>query len=75
MIVEFHGMKCRYGTYRLCGENRPVLTLLNNSDWQKSLQYGFSDPQNGLWYHFLTEEEMRELFDITEEEIKELFPK
>ena len=54
MIVEFHGMKCRCTN----GEDKNILTLLNAKDWEKSLQYDFTEPQYGLWCHFLTEEEM-----------------
>ena len=25
MIVDFHGMKCRYVTYRVMGETKPIL--------------------------------------------------
>lgn len=63
MIIEFHGMMCRYGTYRTCGEDRPILTLLNKEDWKKSLQYNFTEPQYGVWCHFLTEEENEALFN------------
>lgn len=58
MIVEFHGMKCRCSTYRTNGEDKNILTLLNAKDWEKSLQYDFTEPQYGLWCHFLTEEEI-----------------
>ena len=62
MIVEFHGMKCRCRTYRTNGADKNILTLLNAKDWEKSLQYDFTEPQYGLWCHFLTEEEMKSLF-------------
>ena len=61
MFIEFHGMKCRYGTYRVLGEDKPILTLVNSSDWIKSLKYDFTEPQNGLWCHFLTDNEMKDL--------------
>lgn len=48
MIVEFHGMKCRCSTYRTNGEDKNILTLLNAKDWEKSLQYDFTEPQYGL---------------------------
>ena len=45
MIVDFHGMKCRYGTYRVMGETKPILTLVDEAvDWKKSLQYDFTEP-------------------------------
>lgn len=60
MIVDFHGMKCRYGTYRVMGETKPILTLVDEAlDWKKSLQYDFIEPQNGFWCHFLTEDEIK----------------
>lgn len=61
MIIDFHGMKCRYGTYRVMGkEAKPILTLVNEAlDWKKSLQYDFTEPQNGFWCHFLTEDEIK----------------
>lgn len=60
MIVDFHGMKCRYGTYRVMGETKPILTLVDEAlDWKKSLQYDFTEPQNGFWCHFLTEDEIK----------------
>ena len=62
MIVEFHGMKCRYGLYRVCGENKPILTLVNAEDLEKALQYEFTEPRYGFWCHFLTDEEMSILF-------------
>ena len=68
MIVDFHGMKCRYSTYRTNGEDKNILTLVNAKDWEKSLQYDFTEPQNGLWCHFLTEEEMHSLFSEQNEE-------
>ena len=43
MIVNFHGMQCRYGTYRTQGIDKPILTLINSADWEKSLQYDFTD--------------------------------
>ena len=58
MIVEFHGMKCRCSTYRTNGEDKNILTLLNAKDWEKSLQYDFTETQYGLWCHFLKEQEM-----------------
>lgn len=57
MIIDFHGMHCRYGTYRVMGEDKPILTLINPKDWEKSLQYDFTEPQAGLWCHFLTDAE------------------
>lgn len=63
MIIDFHGMKCRYGTYRSCGENMPILTLVDSSDWEKSLEFDFTEPQNGLWCHFLTDEEIEEFIE------------
>lgn len=39
------------------GEDKPILTLINPKDWEKSLQYDFTEPQAGLWCHFLTETE------------------
>ena len=32
MIVNFHGMQCRYGTYRTQGIDKPILTLINSAD-------------------------------------------
>ncbi len=58
MVIEYHGMKCRYGTYRVMGEDKPILTLVNSSDWEKSLKYDFTEPQNGFWCHFLTDDEI-----------------
>lgn len=57
MIIDYHGMKCRYGTYA----NNPMLTLVDPADWGKSHQYDFYEPHFGLWCHFLTKEEMKEL--------------
>ena len=60
MIIDFHGMKCRFGTYRVMGEAKPILTLVDEAlDWKKSLQYDFTEPQNGFWCHFLTEDEIK----------------
>ena len=60
MIVDFHGMKCRYGTYRVMGETKPILTLVDEAlDWKKSLQYDFTELQNGFRCHFLTEDEIK----------------
>lgn len=63
MIVDFHGIQCRLTTYRTNGENKEILTLVNNSDWKKSLEYDFVEPQNGLWCHFLTDDEIREIHE------------
>lgn len=65
MIVNFHGMLCRYGIYRLMGENKPVLTLVDDNDWNKSLQYDFTEPQCGFWCHFLTDKELLHLMGET----------
>lgn len=63
MIIDFHGIKCRYGTYRVMGENKPILTPVGEvSDWKKLVQYDFTEPTNGLWCHFLTDEEINVLF-------------
>lgn len=61
MIIYFHGMSCRYGTYRVMGEDKPILTLVDDRDWEKSLQYDFTEPQSGLWCHFLTDAELEEI--------------
>lgn len=34
MIIYFHGMLCRYGTYRVMGEDKPILTLVDQRDWE-----------------------------------------
>lgn len=39
------------------GEDKPILTLVDQRDWEKSLQYDFTEPQSGLWCHFLTDAE------------------
>lgn len=44
MLVNFHGMLCQYGTYRLMGEYKPILTLIDPNDWLQSLQYEFTEP-------------------------------
>lgn len=72
MIIDFHGMKCRYGTYRVMGEAKPILTLVDEAlDWKKSLQYDFTEPQNGFWCHFLTEDEIKNFLpkEMTEEKL------
>ncbi len=61
MIVDFHGIECRLTTYRANGENKKILTIVNNNDWKKSLEYDFVEPQNGLWCHFLTNDEICEI--------------
>lgn len=63
LIVDFHGIKCRYSMYRVMGENKPVLTPVGEvSDWKKLVEYDFEEPTNGLWCHFLTDEEIDTLF-------------
>lgn len=61
MLVNFHGMLCQYGTYRLMDENKPILTLIDPNDWLQSLQYEFTEPQYGLWCHFLTDKELEQI--------------
>ena len=65
MIVEFHGLKCRYGTLRIAGENKPVLTLVNQSDWEKSLKYDFTELIRGLWCHVMTEQEVETIEELS----------
>lgn len=62
MIVDFHGIKCRFGRYRVNGEDKPVLTPVSSVPGEQLIQYGFEDPTNGLWCHFLTDDEMKKLF-------------
>ncbi len=62
MIIDFHGMLCKYGIYRVIGENKPILTLVNDKDFGKSLQYDFVEPQYGFWCHFLTDEELEKIY-------------
>lgn len=61
MMIYFHGMLCRYGTYRVMGEDKPILTLVDQKDWERSLQFDFTEPQSGLWCHFLTDAELEEV--------------
>lgn len=50
-----------YGTYRVMGADKPILTLVDSKDWEKSLQYDFTEPQSGLWCHFLTDAELEQI--------------
>jgi hypothetical protein len=43
------------------GENKPILTLIDPNDWLQSLQYEFTEPQYGLWCHFLTDKELEQI--------------
>lgn len=55
MMIYFHG------TYRVMGEDKPILTLVDQKDWERSLQFDFTEPQSGLWCHFLTDAELEEV--------------
>ena len=53
----YKGVTCRLGTYRLMGENKPVLYYISAPDQRTMLDAGFVDVSNGLWVKFLTDEE------------------
>lgn len=40
----------------MAGDEKTMI-LINPKDWEKSLQYDITEPQAGLWCHFLTDTE------------------
>ena len=57
MEIYYKDCLCIYGTYRVMSEDKPVFFLKENPVNAEIWKLGFEEVKNGLWCHFLTEEE------------------
>lgn len=61
MQINYKGCLCRYGTYRVMNEDKPVFYLKDNLSNFNIFELGFEEVHYGLWCHFLTEEEIEKM--------------
>ncbi len=60
--IIYKGVRCRPGTYRVMGEDRPALYLVSAPDDQTVYDAGFTEVHMaGPWVKILTDEEYGEL--------------
>lgn len=65
-IINFKGVLCKLGTYRVLGENKPILYYVSSPDQETMLKAWFTELHYGLWGYLLTEEEHKEILDMIE---------
>ncbi len=63
----YKGVLCRLATWRVMGEERPVLFYIDAPDQQTMLEAGFTDIHYGLWAKILTDEEYEEIISKPED--------
>lgn len=61
MEIYYKNCRCRYGTYRVGGEEKPVFYLLDNPTDVSIYEAGFEEVHYGLWCHFLDNEEIEKM--------------
>lgn len=57
MYIYYNKCKCKYGTYRVGGEDKPVFYLWESPPEVNVFELGFQEVHYGLWCRFLSDEE------------------
>lgn len=64
MEINYKGVLCRLGTYRVIGEDKPTLYYISAPDDETMYKAGFEELHYGLWGKILTDEEYKEITNI-----------
>lgn len=64
MEINYKGVLCRLGTYRVIGEDKPTLYFISAPDDETMYKAGFKELHYGLWGKILTDEEYKEITNI-----------
>ena len=67
MEINYKGVLCRLGTYRVNGEDKPTLYFISSPDDETMYKAGFEELHYGLWGKVLTDEEYKEITNREEE--------
>lgn len=67
MEINYKGILCRLGNYRVNGEDKPTLYFISSSDDETMYKAGFEELHYGLWGKVLTDEEYKEITNREEE--------
>ena len=62
--INYKGVLCRLGTYRVNGEDKPTLYYISSPDNETMYKAGFEELRYGLWGHILTDEEYKEVLKL-----------
>lgn len=60
----YKGVLCKLGTYRIMGEDKPVLYYIDSPNQETMFNAGFDEVHYGLWVKILTDEEYKEIANI-----------
>ncbi|MCI6266332.1 MAG: hypothetical protein MR598_05750 [Erysipelotrichaceae bacterium] len=61
MEINYKGVQCRLGTYRINGEDKPTLYYISAPNSEIVYEAGFEELHYGLWGKVLTDEEYKEI--------------
>ncbi len=61
MEINYKGVLCRLGSYRVNGEDKPTLYYISSPDDETMYKGGFEELHSGLWGKMLTDEEYKEI--------------
>lgn len=61
MEINYKGVKCRLGTFRIKGKDKPTLYYISSPDDETMYNAGFEELRYGLWGKILTDEEYKEI--------------
>ncbi len=61
MKINYKGVLCRLGTYRVNGEDKPTLYYISSPNDNNVYKTGFKELHYGLWGKILTKEEYKEI--------------
>lgn len=64
--INFKGVLCKLGTYRVNGENKPTLFYISSPNDETMYKAGFEELHYGLWGHILTDEEYKKVLKLKE---------
>lgn len=67
MEINYKGVLCRLGTYKVNGEDKPTLYFISSPDDETMYKAGFEELHYGLWGKVLTDEEYKEITNREEE--------
>lgn len=62
--INFKGVLCKLGTYRVNGEDKPTLYYISSPDDETMHKAGFEELHYGLWGHISTDEEYEKVLNL-----------
>ena len=67
--INFKGVLCKLGTFRVNGEDKQALYYISSPDDETMYKPVFEELHYGLWGHILTDEEYKKVLELKEEQI------